>query len=316
MANFNINNLDIKSLIEVRNKYLENKKKKEEEEKNKVERDIEILMERTACENKYDYMRFCWVVDQYVTIYNLICYKICLIEALDNFKGCKDVDGIFNISNNFNTETNIKNQTITITNTETNDFIVFYINYKKSNHIKATALKRFNNDLYKDLLYAKSNYIRIKNKEIEELYKLLYNDWCRSSVYVKDLRGVHKIISGNYHYTNTNLIIDGINKKIINIWDIKMKFIVQFRGGLTEKFRRKILTKIIKLEVKYDETLKKRMKSLNRAINSPECGVCLEKKVLNPETKCCGKELCFECRERIMVPTCPYCRGNIHRHNQ
>jgi hypothetical protein len=240
-------------------------------------------------------------------------YKICLIEAISNFKGCDDRDDIFNISHNFNTETELKNQTITITNTETNDFIVLYVNSKCSNHIKATAIKKFNKDLYKNLLYAKCDYIRFKSKEAANLYEA----WGACSPVIKDLRGGNELLHKlKHHYTSTNLIIEGNKKRIINIWDIKYKCCSWVRGNLTETFRRKIFKLIIKLNIKLEETTNRRMDYLNKAINSKECGVCLEKKVLMPETRCCKQPLCFECRERIMEVRCPYCRGNINRRNE
>lgn len=313
MANLNLNSFNIKALIEVRKKYLEDKKRKEQEEQEIIDRDIEILMERHPCNNDYDYMRYCWVVDQYFKIFNLMSYKLCLIEALSNFKGCNDVDNIFSISHNFNTETELKEQSITITNTETNDFIVLYVNYKCSNHIKATALKRFNKDLYSDLLFAKCRYITDRKKEAADLYE----NWGACSPVIKDLRGGNELLHKlKFHYTHTNLIIEGNKKRIINLWDIKYKCCSWVRGNLNETFRRKIFILIIKLDIKLQELINRRMDYLNKAINSKECGVCLEKKVLMPETRCCKQPLCFECRERIMETRCPYCRGNINIRNE
>lgn len=310
MANFNLNNIDIKSLIEVRNKCMEERKKQADQYKLSMEKEVDILMEMHPCNNDYDYLIFSHIIEKKLKDFNLMSYKICLINAITNFKGCKDVDDNFSISHNLN-DAPLKNQSITITNKETNDFIVLYINYKSSNHIKATALKKFNKDLYKDLLYAKSNYIRVRNKETNDLLELWYN----FDITLKDLRGVNPVIKLNYHYTNTNLIIDGDKKKIINLWDIKIKWNAYIRGELNERFRRNMFILIHKLQHKLDKIILGRLDYLNKAINSEECGVCLEKKALMPVTHCCNQPLCFKCRERIIVSVCPYCRGDYNRRN-
>lgn len=291
---------------------MEERKKEADEYKLSMENEVNTFMEMHPCNEDYDYLLFNHIIEKKLKYFNLMSYKICLIDAISNFKGCKDVDDIFNISHNFNTETEIINQSITITNKETNDFIVLYINYKSSTHIKSTTLKKFNKDLYKDLLYSKSNYIRSRNKETNDLLEL----WGNYDITLKDLRGVETEIKLNYHYTNTNLIIDGNRKRIINLWDIKIKWNAYLRGGLNKRFRRNMLVLIHKLQYKLDKTILRRMDYLNKAINSKECGVCLEKKSLMPETKCCSQPLCFECRERIMVSECPYCRGDMNRRNE